>query len=341
MTGQPTYGIALFPSVEPAEFIALAEKIDSDDAFSTLWVPDERFFRDMTVYLTCAAMSTRRVAIGPAVTDPFVRHPALTAASMATLFELSGGRLISGLGAGISGFEAMGVTQSHPQTAIREAVTLMRRLWTGERVDLDGRMVSFHGQLDFTPPRSDIPVWIAGRGPAVLRLGGEVADGVLLGGLASEPGLQYGFARIDEGIAKANRQDGPTRAVWLHTAVSSDPVAARDAVRNIVAGILVSSRDVITKLGLRIPERILDALEGVTYGVNNPEMQRLGAMLDDDTLQHFSVAGTPSDVGERIRALGTLGVEHVAVVPWLAKGQSISDFLDKLSAAATTRERSA
>jgi 5,10-methylenetetrahydromethanopterin reductase len=330
----PSFGIALFPSVEPEEFVRLARMVDADSAFDTVWVPDERFFRDMTVFLTLAGVHTTRVRIGPAVTDPFVRHPALTAAIMATIAEVSNGRLIAGIGAGISGFTAMGVVQERPQVAMREAMTLMRSLWAGEKVELDGRSVHFHGSLDFSPLHPRIPIWVAGRGPAVLRLGGEAADGVLIGGLASRPGLDYAYARIEEGVTKSGRTDLPTRALWLHTAVADDPAAARQAVRKIVVGVLISSKDIIAELGLPIPQDLLAALQGVAYGVNNPEVQRVAAMIDDDVLQHFALAGTPEEVGRRTRELRVMGIDHVAVVPWLADGQTADQFLEGLSAAA-------
>ena len=330
------YGIALFPGMKPEEFVRLASIIDTDDAFDTLWVPDERFFRDMTVLLTLAAVSTHRVHIGPAVTDPYVRHPALTAAGLATIAEVSRGRLIAGIGAGVSGFTAMGLSQERPQVAIREAVGLIRSLWAGNAVDLDGRVVKFHGKLDFEPTYPATPVWVAGRGPAVLRLGGEIADGVLIGGLASEPGLAYAHARIDEGVTKSGRVDRPTRGVWLHTAVADDPVAARAAVRNIVVGVLISSKSVIAEVGVPIPQHLLSALDGVAYGVNNPEMQHVAEMIDDEVLSHFAVAGTPREVGIRMHELARLGIDHVAIVPWLAEGQTFEQFLAGLSAAART-----
>jgi 5,10-methylenetetrahydromethanopterin reductase len=329
----PSFGFALFPSVAPAEFVRLAQLIDADPAFETLWVPDERFFRDMIAYLTLAAVKTERVKLGPAVTDPFVRHPALTAAAMATVADVSNGRLITGVGAGIAGFAQMGYKSERPQTAIREAVWLMRSLWNGDEVAFDGKTTRFHGKLDFQPEHP-IPVWIAGRGPMVLRLGGEIADGVLIGGLASREGLDYAYSRIAEGIAKAGKRTPPVRALWLHVGVASDASVAREAVRNIVCGVLVSSRDIIGELGLPVPQSLLDALEGVSYGVNNPEMQRVARMIDDDVLALFSVAGTPEDIARRTRELAEMGIEHIAVVPWLAEGQSTEAFLEGLSEAA-------
>jgi 5,10-methylenetetrahydromethanopterin reductase len=334
VTRRPTFGVAVFPQYPPAEFTracALVEEL----GFEHLWIPDERFFRDLTVEMTLAASATKRITIGSAVTDPYIRHPALTATMMASLDELSGGRIVVGIGAGISGFKALGVKQERPQLAIREAIALMRRLWRGERMTFEGKTTRFvDSKLDFTPLRPDIPVWIAGRGPAVLQLAGEVGDGAMVGALASEPGLKYANARIDAGVQKAGRDGkGPLRALWLHTAVAEDGQRARDAVRTIVVGVLVSSRESLPEIGVPIPEELMKSLEGVTYGVHEPSMQRVAKSLGDDVLQHFSVAGDPSEVRARMNGLAALGVDHVAIVPWLAEGQDLEGFIRNLAEA--------
>jgi 5,10-methylenetetrahydromethanopterin reductase len=327
----PTYGIAIFPQ-RPDDFIALCKQVD-DGPFDQIWVPDERFYRDFGVALTLAALHSRRVRIGSAVTDPFIRHPALTASLMATLDELSGGRVVVGVGAGISGFKELGVAQEKPQLAIREMVTLMRELWKGGRVSFEGKTTSFRdGMLDYTPTRKDISVWIAGRGPHVLQLAGEIGDGVMVGALASATTLRYAFAQIERGLAKKGRDPSTlSRAVWLHTAVSENGDAARDAVRTIVAGALVSSLPVLGELGIELQPGLVDQLRTITYGTNNPEMQRVAETFDDDLLRHLSCAGTPDEVREQIGELSRIGIQHLAIVPWLTKGQTMPDFVDTLA----------
>ena len=76
-------------------------------------------------------------------------------------------------------------------------------------------------------------------------------------------------------------------------------------------------------------------MEGVTYGVNNPEMQRVARLVDDAVLRHFSVAGTPAEVRARMAELGRMGIDHVAVVPWVAQGQTIDQFIGLLAGAVT------
>ena len=330
----PSYGIALHYEFGRDRYIELCRQID-DLGFGNLWVPDERFMRDMAVGLTLAGMSTKRVTIGTAVTDPYIRHPALTATLMATLDEVSGGRLVMGIGAGVSGFDAVGIKRQHPQLAMREAIALMRELWNGGVVDYTGKTTSFHGgKLDFTPVRSDIPVWIAGRGPAVLQLAGEVANGVMIGSFASEPGLRYATAAIDRGIERGGRDASSlTRALWLHTAISENADAARDAVRNVVTGVLISSQQILDEVSIPVPRDLRQSLLGVTYGMTNPAMLRIARNVPDNVLSHFSVAGGPAEVRERMDEFGRLGIDHIAVVPWLTEGQTIEGFVHTLASA--------
>jgi len=69
--------------------------------FDAVWIADERFYREAYSVLAQVASATDRIRLGPCVTDPFARHPALTAMAIATLDEISAGRAALGLGAGV------------------------------------------------------------------------------------------------------------------------------------------------------------------------------------------------------------------------------------------------
>src|SRR3979490_1689066 len=83
-------------------------KLAEASGYDTLWVADERFYREVYSPLAVLAQNTQRVKLGTCVTDPFARHPALTAMAIATLDEISNQRAILGVGAGISGFPGRG-----------------------------------------------------------------------------------------------------------------------------------------------------------------------------------------------------------------------------------------
>src|SRR5215510_4202692 len=103
--------------------------------YDTVWVADERFYREVYSCLTHFAGHTSKVLLGPCVTDPYSRHPALTAMVIATLDEISGGRAILGIGAGISGFAELRISRRMPARAIREMIEVVQALLQGESVD--------------------------------------------------------------------------------------------------------------------------------------------------------------------------------------------------------------
>lgn len=326
-----TVGLALFPEHPPDEYQHLARRCE-ELGYTNIWVPDERFWRDIATCMSQAVMATETILVGSSVTDPYIRHPALTAQMMATLDELSGGRIVVGLGAGIAGFKALGIERNRPVRAMREAIELMRALWTGETVDYQGEMIQFHdASFDFHPIRDRIPIYVAGRGPLVLSLAGEVGDGVMIGSLASPPGLSYAFDRIGIGLSRAGREMSDIDVtLWLHTAISEDGEAAYEAVRTIVTGVLISSLNTLDELGLDIPQTVQDSLQGVTYGVNSPEMQRARSVVTPDIIRHFAVAGSPDQCREQIREMVDAGIDHFAVVPWLTPEQSLEEFAELL-----------
>src|SRR6478672_2756349 len=148
-------------------------KLAEANNYDTVWLADERFYREVYSCLAYFAMNTSRVKVGPCVTDPYARHPALTAMAIATLDEISNQRAILGIGAGISGFPELGVVRKKPAAAIREMIEMVRALLKGESLDFHGDVVAFHnGKLSFKPLRADIPIYVASNGPLGQRVTG-------------------------------------------------------------------------------------------------------------------------------------------------------------------------
>src|ERR1700757_845976 len=146
------------PVAQLVERARLAEA----NGYSAVWVADERFYREVYSCLGQIAAHTAKIQLGPCVTDPYSRHPALTAMAIATLDEISGGRAVLGIGAGVSGFAELGIDRRKPARAIREAIELIRALLRGETVDCHGEVIAFdHGRLSFSPPHPDVPVYVA------------------------------------------------------------------------------------------------------------------------------------------------------------------------------------
>jgi 5,10-methylenetetrahydromethanopterin reductase len=299
-----------YPVDRVAELGALCERL----GFESYWVADQRWMRDVWVSLTATAMRTSRILLGTRVTDPYVRHPALTAVAVASLDELSGGRAILGLGAGGSGFREMGIERTKPVVALREAIELIRRLLAGEEVDYPGELVRFRrGALEFTT-RRDIPMVIVARGPKILELGGRMADGVMVASMASPAAVNWGVEHVRTGMRKAGR---PTEAVelssMLYTSISDDGPAARWIVRRGIAAALMGSfpnYDFLAASGLTVPPELWALLEA-----RKPDYPRVMAAIPDVFVDHLGLAGTPAECAAQIERIVATGIRHVVLAP--------------------------
>ena len=293
-----------------ADLAALAERL----GYCAYWVADNRWHRDVWVTLTACAMRTERISLGPRVTDPYIRHPALTAVAIASLDELSGGRAVLGIGAGGTGFPQLGIERRRPVPAIREAVELTRMLLGRGLVDYQGETVSFRrGALGFSA-RAGIPVLVGGRGPKILSLAGEIADMAMAGCVASDEGVRWARAQVDRGIRRAGRgADAVELCAMTYVAVTDRASEAREAVRIAVAQAVGSSYpvlDFVTAAGLEIPPQ-LRAL--IASGVREPA--RLAPLIPDAFVDRLAIAGDTASSAAQLSRMAAAGLQHVIVAP--------------------------
>ena len=326
------FGVGLVgehPASRLIELIKLVEGL----GFDQVWLTDERFHRDVYVNMTIAACHTERLGIGCMVTDPYVRHPALTAVAAATVDELSDNRCTLGIGAGISGFKEMGMQRTRPARAIKEAVKLIQRLTSGEQqVSFQGDIIGFEsGGLDFKPPRP-VRILAGGRGPRVLEVAGEVGDAVLVGSFASERAVGWALDHVRKGAARANREvDTIPKVSWLYTSVSPDAQAARNAVRVGVAVAMSGSFNILDKIGANLPREVTDFMNQRGYRFDREQMTELGALLPEEMLGDFSVAGTVDEVVAKLVTIGRLGIGEAALWPFPPSGHSLEETLALIS----------
>jgi 5,10-methylenetetrahydromethanopterin reductase len=289
-----------------------------------VWVPDERFFRDPYAVLAAVASATERVRIGPCVTDPFVRHPALTAMAIGTIQEISGGRAVLGMGTGISGFSALGIAPARTVGVMREAIGLIRTLLQEGAADVEGRAFRFRGRLDF--PVRPVPVFVAGRGPKVLELAAEIGDGVIIGSLAAPAGLAYVETCLAAGARRAARNPADLRRmIWLHTYVHEDGALARAAARRIIISILQSSRNILGAIGIDVPPELARVIEEAPYGYHWNAPSEVLDLVPGTLVDAFTASGTPDEVAAVVARLRRSGIHHVAFRLWPSPGQSPAD----------------
>jgi 5,10-methylenetetrahydromethanopterin reductase len=326
----PAFGVALPLDRPVGELVETAQEAERL-GYEFVWANDDRLGRDPFIVLAAIARATERVRLGPGVTNPYSRHPALIAAALATLDELSAGRAVLGLGAGGTNHAMLGVDRAAPARTLRDAITIIRSLLRGEEVTLEGPATTARrARLDFAPSRADIPIFVGGRGPRILELAGEVADGVIFGNVATADGWRYALEHVATGAKRAGRTlDDLEVMAWLYCAIDDEESAALDAVRPMVATSLVTSRAILPMLGVELPEEFVALMEAARWVPSRASVDRAAPIIPEALIHRFALAGTPQGCRARLSNLlddvATIG--GVTIVPSLRHGQQPGDLL--------------
>jgi 5,10-methylenetetrahydromethanopterin reductase len=309
-----------------AERARLAEAV----GYHAVWVADERFYREVYSCLTHFAADTSKVFLGPCVTDPFSRHPALTAMAIATLDEVSGGRGILGIGAGISGFAELGIDRRKPARALYETIEVIRALLRGGNVNFHGEVINLdQGRLSFTPHRSAIPIYVASNGPLGQRVAGAVADGAIMEACASVEEAQTFCDEITASASRAGRDPKSIKRIArLNTCIASDGRSAREAVRPLVARYLGAGRlrsRTLKEQGLALPAETLEAVAGAPYAAGVAPYLPLVPLITDRHVDALTLAGTVEEVADHVVTIARSGIDGIIIRPFASEGGTIED----------------
>ncbi|MEU1995869.1 glucose-6-phosphate dehydrogenase (coenzyme-F420) [Nocardia gamkensis] len=191
-------------------------------------------------WLAAVGERTQRIQLGTSVLTPTFRYnPAVIAQSFATLGCLYPDRVMLGVGTGEALNEiATGYTGEWPEfkerfARLREAVDLMRALWTGDRVDYDGEYYKTVGASIYDVPKGGIPIYIAAGGPLVARYAGRAGDGfICTSGKGMDLYTEKLMPAVAEGAAKAGRGvEVIDRMIEIKLSYDTDPELARENTR--------------------------------------------------------------------------------------------------------------
>lgn len=303
----------------------LAEELDYDN----LWYADERFYRETYTGLAACALATSRMGLGTAVTDPYTRHPALTAAAIASVDELSDGRGILGYAAGASGFRNLGLRPERSVVALREGIHIIRELLAGKRVTYEGEMISiWDAEMKFET-RPDIPIYLAAWGPLNMKLAGEVADGVIIPHCASPLIFKAQAERVRKGMARVDREEAPEIVVRLDASVSHDRKAALVAAKVRLARYLWAQYPNIRYLethGLSLPVELDSRLRKAgpfPGGHDASHFEPFADAIPDELVYPIALAGTPSEMVDQARRIIEAGAEEIMVYLLVPEGETI------------------
>jgi len=296
-----------FMTDPPASEVVGRAVLAEDNGFSHVWTWDSHvLWQDPYPVFTLMAAATTTIHIGTCVTNPVTRDPTVTASAMATLNEISGGRMEMGIGRGDSAQRVLG-RGPVKLAEFERACVLIRDLAEGREVDVDGTPV----KLAWSQGRR-LPVWVAAYGPKALRCAGRVGDGVILQ-LADPFIIEWALRYVREGAQEAGRDFADIQVMAAAPAyLSTDLAHAREQVRWFPA--LVSNHvvDLVKRYhDAELPSELTDfiaARERYDYAHHGRTGSDNADFVTDDVVDRFCVLGSPEQVRERLGQLQDLGV---------------------------------
>lgn len=281
----------------------MAESLGFDD----FYLPDQDYFSDPFPLLALCAERTQTIRLGLAVTNPFSRNVVQVARSAAVLADLSGGRFLLGYGAGNANMlRQLGITRSRTLSSVRSAILVTRSLLSGETVHWDGPGLRLDGVRLKCLSEHHVPLFLGTHGEKMLRLAGEIADGVFLEGLLSQRGYTFAEEQLEDGAVRGARaSEAIEKVTWVRLGLSDRPDVAEDVEYQSWARLLLSSvpEEVQKRLGLRRDAAPRYESASGERGALSPEVVRSLLLL-----------GSPEEVRNRLEAAKSWGVRRVGVI---------------------------
>lgn len=281
----PAVGVWVFPEAPAPELVDLVRHAEGL-GFDEFWVGDEGPARDPFAVLAGAAVVTERIVLATGITNPYVRHPGVAAASMLTVHELSGGRALLGVGAGGQmSLAPFGIAAEKPVDRMSQFLDVARAVKT--RTAAAGYAPS-DVAIDEGAGGRPMPLFVGARGERLNRLASASADGAFVAGL---PPFRYsdviGWARSQRPIDIA-----------LYPSVAFTDESAERHRPEMIWSLLDTPPAVREELGLDE-----DTVQRAAVSLRDGDPEPARSVVDDAVLERVMLLGDPAVVGAKLAGL--------------------------------------
>jgi probable F420-dependent oxidoreductase len=305
------FGVTFLPDPPAHTFVDRVVRAE-ELGFRYAWTYDSHIlWQEGYVFLSLAAAATSKIKLGHCVTNPGIREPTVTASAYATLQDVSGGRMVMGIGRGDSSRRVVGL-QPVPVKQFETALEMIKDLMNGREVQWNGRSL----QLQWAQGQPEIPMYVAGYGPRALGVAGRVGDGVIIQ-LADPEITRWIIERARDAAVQAGREpDALAPVVCAPAVVDADLPRWREETRWFPAMVSNHVKDLIARYGTdgEIPKALTDFAQAVKeydYAEHSQVGAAHGKYISDEITERFCILGDVDDHVAKLRELEQLGVRQV------------------------------
>jgi probable F420-dependent oxidoreductase len=310
------FGVVL-QTTPPASRVVELARVAETYGFSHVWTFDSHvLWEEPYVVHSAILQATRKVVVGPMVTNPATREWSVTASTYATLNEMYGPRTICGIGRGDS---AVRTLSGKPTTlaTLRESVHVIRELANGRPVEHRGQTVRFPWAVDHGP-QHQTEVWVAAYGPKALQLTGEVADGFILQ-LADPDIAAWTIKSVRDAAERAGRDPMSVKiCVAAPAYVGTDLEHQREQCRWFGGMVGNHVADIVERYGTdsAVPQALTNYIkdrQGYDYNEHGRAGNTHANFVPDEIVDRFCLLGTAQDHIAKLTELQAMGVDQFAV----------------------------
>lgn len=283
------------------DYVRYAEK----RGFEAVWQAESRLVRDAIVPMAAYAAVTDRLMVGSGVINNWTRNIGLLAATFLTLDDLAPNRIICGIGAWWDPLaKNVGINRSKPLTAMKETITILRRLLNMERVTFHGEFVHVDGiELDVVHGRREprnVPIMIGATGDQMMEMTGELADGVVLNYCVPPDYNIKALELLEKGAKKAGRSlDDVDRPQLVVCSVDHDHDKAIDTTRGLLTQYLAQQPHIAKASG--VSGDVVTQIQSILgWPATNEQIQRAKHLVPEDLILKITASGTPAEARAKV-----------------------------------------
>ena len=280
-------------------------KYAEERGFEAVWQAESRLVRDAIVPMAAYAAVTERIKVGSGVINNWTRNIGLLAATFLTLDDLAKDRIICGIGAWWDPLaKNVGIDRRKPMTAMRETVTILRRLLNLERVTFHGEFVHVDGiELDVvhgrTEPRN-VPIFIGATGDQMMEMTGEIADGVVLNYCVPPDYNAKALDLLDKGAKKAGRRfEDLDRPQLVVCSVDLDHDKAIDTTRELLTQYLAQQPHIAKASG--VSSDVVAEIQSILgWPATHEQIRKAKHLVPEDLILRITASGTPAEARAKV-----------------------------------------